>query len=176
MRRPLMWCCFCLMLFACTATAEQLGTQERSFRVKYKDGTVELYKIRWIASRSINTVEEGEPAKPLEGKPFDTRRCRWNIDGGIMRRVLLVNKSGQEFAHDALTKVFTADFRNEGSSFVLLNGGRPENCNDAAPRRDSDFADAKRKIMDAFSATVEHDLAAVKKALMKDGATVEAVS
>lgn len=163
-----------LILIVVTATvfAEVVSTAERSFRVKYKDGTVELYKVRWVASRDMSVTEHGGPAKPLEGKFVDDRRCEWRIDGGITRTVSLVTKNGKEFVNTEKTKVFHSDFRNEGTSFDVLTL-RPGNCNDTAARRNSDFADVQRVLLAALGPTVSHDLDTVKREYQADGAVVE---
>ena len=161
-----------LVGIAGTAYGETVQTAERTFRLRHQDGTVELYRVRWVASRAMSTQEHGSPAKPFEGIFIDTRRCEWNINGGITRTVSLVTKSGKEFVNAEKTKVFNSDFQNEGTSFNLLTG-RPGNCNDTAARRNSDYADVQRALLAALGPTVSHDFAVVKRELQTDGAVVE---
>jgi hypothetical protein len=162
----------CAVALTVTASAEVVSSAERSFRVKYRDGTVELYKVRWVATSELSTTEHGGPAKPLEGKFVDDRRCQWSIDGGITRSVSLVTRNGKEFINADKTKVFNSDFRNEGTSFDLLTF-RPGNCGDTAARRNSDFADAKRATTAALAPTVARDFETVKREYQTDGAVVE---
>jgi hypothetical protein len=109
---------FLMLSLPSIAHAEVVQTAERTFRVRYKDGVVELYKVRWVATREMSSREHGGPAKPLEGKLTDDRRCEWNIDGGITRTVSLVTRNGKEFVNADKTKVFNADFRNEERSSI----------------------------------------------------------
>ena len=162
-------CCVCI---GGMASAETVQSAERTFRLKHRDGTVELYKVRWTASREMTTTEHGSPAKPFEGIFVDTRRCEWNINAGITRTVSLVARNGKEFINPDNTKVFNSDFRNEGTSFDLITG-RPGNCNDTAARRSSDFTDVQRALLAALGPTVEHDFDAVKREFQTDGAIVE---
>jgi hypothetical protein len=162
----------CFVCIGAMVSAETVQTAERTFRLRHRDGVVELYKVRWTASREMTTTERGTPAKPFEGIFIDTRKCEWNINGGITRTVSLLAKNGKEFITPDKTKVFNSDFRNEGTSFDLSTG-RPGNCNDTAARRNSDFADVHRALLAALDATVEHDFAVVKREFQTDGATVE---
>jgi hypothetical protein len=152
--------------------ADTAGSAERTFRVKYRDGTVELYKVRWVASRDMAVNEEGGPAKPFEGKFVDDRRCRWSINGGITRTISLVTRNGREFINADKTRVFNSDIRNEGTSFDLFTL-RPGNCNETAARRDSDFNDVKRSLVEALAPTVARDLETVTREYQSDGAVVE---
>jgi hypothetical protein len=162
----------CLLALPSVSNGEAVGTAERTFRVKYRDGTVELYKARWVASRELSVQEHGGPAKPFEGKPFDDRRCQWSINGGIVRTVSLVTRNGREFINADKTRVFNSDFRNEGTSFDFTTL-RPGNCNDTAARRDSDFNDARRVLSEALEPTAARDLETVKREYQADGAIVE---
>ena len=157
------------------AAQETVDTRERTFRVKYQDGTTELYKVRWQAQRSIDVREDGHPAEPFAGRPFDTRTCHWSINAYISRRVFLVARNGKEFENVEKARVFNSDFTNQGSSFVLANL-RPENCNDARARRDSDWNDTRRKLLGAVPSVSTSDFEALKQDYVRDGAVFEAVS
>ena len=162
---------YLILAFAAIANSEVVQTSERTFRVRYKDGVVELYKVRWVATRDMSSREHGGPAKPLEGKFTDDRRCEWSINGGITRTVSLVTRNGKEFINADKTKVFNSDFRNEGTSFDLTTL-RPGNCNDTAARRDSDYNDARQKLLEAMGPIVSNDFEAVKREYRADGAVI----
>jgi hypothetical protein len=152
--------------------AEVVQTAERTFRVRYRDGAVELYKVRWVATRDMASREHGGPAKPFEGKFVDDRRCEWNINGGITRTVSLITRNGKEVINEDKTRVFNSDFRNEGTSFDLATL-RPGNCNDTAARRDSDYNDVRRQLTEAIGPTVSNDFETLKREYLTDGANVE---
>lgn len=154
---------------------ETVGTREKTFRVKYKDGTVELYKARWSAVRHMDVREDGGPAKPFEGKFVDDRRCAWTINAYISRKVFLIAKTGKEFENNEKAKIFNADFTNQGSSFVLTNF-RPENCNDAQGRRDSDYANSRTTLLNALPSIADRDFETLKSEYQQDGTVVESVS
>ena len=88
-----------LTLSPAISHAEVVQTAERTFRVRYKDGVVELYKVRWVATRELSSREHGGPAEPAKFKFVDDRRCEWNINGGIIRTVSLVTRNGKEFVN-----------------------------------------------------------------------------
>ena len=69
-----------------------------------------VVQVRWVATREMTTNEHGGPAKPLEGKFFDDRRCEWHINGGISRTISLVTRTGKEFINAEKTKVFRFRF------------------------------------------------------------------
>ncbi len=122
-----------VLAFSIPIRAEEVQSKERFLTVKYKDGTTERYKLKWQALRDINVREDCGPAKPLEGKFVDDRRCHWDINARIERRLYIIARNGQTFAKEDAFRSFNSDFTNQGSSFLLV-GLRSENCNDAADR------------------------------------------
>jgi hypothetical protein len=139
------------------AAAETVQTKERTFAVKYKDGTIEHYKVTWIATLDVEVHEDGHPAVPLNGWFTDTRQCHWSLSSHIDRQVAMINKVGQEFAQSNLSRTYRSDFTGKGSDFQVF-GLRPENCNDAAGRRNSDINDARKNLLNVFPGIMEADL------------------
>ena len=149
----------CLVSLALSAPmlAETLQTDQRAYKVKYKDGTIESYLVTWFAQMDVEVHEDGGPAKPLEGKFIDDRHCHWTITAHIDRQVAMVNKAGQQFTQSILSRSYTSDFRNHGSVWAILNF-RSESCKDAASRRDSDINDGSDSIKSLFPGLVAADL------------------
>jgi hypothetical protein len=141
--------------------AETVQTKERTFAVKYKDGTIERYKVTWFANLEVEVHEDGHPAVPLSGQFTDTRQCHWSTSSHIERQVAMINKVGQSFAQSALSKSYASDFTNQGSAFVVLNF-RSENCNDASARRNSDISNARANLNNIFPGIVDADLSRLK--------------
>ena len=162
------------MAAAAPSRADVVQSKERFFTAKYKDGFTERYKVKWQALRDMSVQEHGGPAKPLEGKFTDDRRCQWHINARIERRLYMVARNGQAFAKESAFRSYNSDFRNEGSSFVLTNL-RPGNCNDTAARRGSDWNDARTKLLGAFAGVTEADFANLKKEMKKDAQLLEIV-
>ena len=152
--------------------AETVQTKERTFAVKYKDGTVEHYKVTWVATLDIEVHEDGHPSEPLNGWFTDTRQCHWSLSAHIDRQVAMINKVGQEFAQSNLSKTYRSDFTGKGSDFQVF-GLRPENCNDAAGRRDSDINDGRKNLMNVFPGLVEADLGKLKSEVKANAEVVD---
>jgi hypothetical protein len=150
-----------LLVPAFYAVAEDVQSSERLFAIKYKDGTLERYKVRWVAYANMDVREDGHPAVPLKGWITDTRQCFWTITSHIDRRVYLLNKLGQEFSAQDLFRTYNTDFTNKGSDFVVLKF-RSENCGDCAARRDSDFNNAKTNLRSVYDNAVKIDLDKLK--------------
>jgi hypothetical protein len=149
---------FCITL---NAFAETVMTKERTFAVKYKDGTVEHYKVTWVATLDTEVHEDGHPSEPFNGWFTDTRQCHWSLSSHIDRQVSMINKVGQEFAQSTLSRTYRSDFTGKGSDFQVF-GLRPENCNDAAGRRNSDINDARKNVSSVFPGLVDADLVKLK--------------
>jgi hypothetical protein len=162
---------FVLLAVAFASFAEDVARDERLFRVKYSDGSVEKYRVRWDAVAEFSTREEGGPAKPLEGKLFDDRRCYWSSNGRIERRVFLLNRAGKEFENRDKYLAYNTDFQNEGSSF-LITGFRSENCNDSQARRESDFNNTRNHLRQALPGMVDADFKKVLADYRQDAETV----
>ena len=162
------------ILTAAQCVAETIQTTERAFAVKYKDGTVEHYKVTWLGIVDSEVHEDGHPSVPLNGWFTDTRQCHWSISSHIERQVAMINRVGQTFAQSSLSKSYSSDFTNKGSDFMVL-GFRSENCNDAADRRNSDIGNARSNIISIFGGIVEADLTRLK-AEVKSNADVIDVS
>jgi len=152
--------------------AEVVQAKERFLTVKFKDGYTERYKVKWQALRDMTVQEHGGPAKPLEGKFVDDRRCEWNINARIERRFYLVARNGETFAKEEAFRSYNSDFQNQGSSFLLI-GLRSENCNDAASRRQSDWNNTQTKLLNAFGGITNADFDNVKAEMKKDAQVVE---
>jgi len=152
--------------------ADEVQSKERFLTVKYKDGAIERYKVKWQALRDMAVREDGGPAKPLEGKFVDDRRCHWDINARIERRLFIIARSGQTFAKEDAFRSFNSDFTNQGSSFLLI-GLRSENCNDAAGRRNSDWNDARTHLLGAFERIANADFENVKADMRKDAQFLE---
>jgi hypothetical protein len=141
--------------------AETVQSKERTFTLKYKDGTIEHYKVTWLANLDVEVHEDGHPAEPFNGWFTDTRQCHWSVSSHIVRQVAMINKVGQTFAQSSLSKSYANDFTNKGSDFMVL-GFRSENCNDAADRRNSDINNARANLNNIFEGIVAGDLSRLK--------------
>jgi hypothetical protein len=167
-----------LLFFAATVCvtlnmfAETVQSKDRTFAVKYKDGTVEHYKVTWVATLDTEVHEDGHPAEPFNGWFTDTRQCHWSLSSHIDRQVAMINKVGQEFAQSSLSRTYRSDFTGKGSDFQVF-GLRPENCNDAADRRNSDINDARKNVSSVFPGLVDADLVKLKADVKANAEVVE---
>jgi hypothetical protein len=159
-------------LIGAQSFAETVQSKERTFALKYTDGTVEHYKVTWFATLDPEVHEDGHPAEPLKGWLTDTRQCHWSIASHIDRQVSMVNKVGQTFAQSSLSKTYSSDFTNKGSDFMVL-GFRSENCNDAADRRNSDINNARANLNDVFGGIVDADLSRLKDEVKSNAEVLE---
>jgi hypothetical protein len=154
------------------ANCETIQTKERTFAVKYKDGTVEHYKVSWVATLDVEVHEDGHPAEPFNGWFTDTRQCHWSTAAHIDRQVAMINKVGQSFAQSDLSRTYRSDFTNKGSDFQVF-GFRPENCGDSAGRRNSDINDGRKNLMNVFTGLVDADLVKLKADVKANAEVVE---
>jgi hypothetical protein len=153
--------------------AETVQTDQRAYKVRYKDGTVESYLVTWLAQIDLEVHEDGGPAKPLEGKFIDDQRCHWIINAHIDRQVAMANKAGQQFAQSSLSRRYNSNFRYPESPWVIFNF-RSESCNDAAARRENDLNNGRQGIGSEFAGVVAADLDKLKQEV-KAGAEVISV-
>ena len=162
-----------VMFLTMSATAGEVQRQDRFFKVRYKDGTVERYGVRWVAFVDTNVREEGGPAvlDRFPPKLIDDRRCFWDITSRIERQTRLISKRGEEFVAPTLFKTYVNDFRNQGSSWVVTNF-RSENCNEARARRESDEANARASVLGVFTGIVTADIERLKSELKADAQVV----
>ncbi len=147
-------------------TDDEVIQQDRSFRVKYADGTQERYLVAYRGYVSQNAHESGGPAIPEKFKFVDDRQCHWTINSRIQRIVNLVHRSGRQIPYEKLSVRWQVPFTGKGSDFVLTQL-RSENCNDAWPRFQSDVNDAKGRVRSEFPNVVAADTDTLKK-LMSD--------
>lgn len=159
-------------VFEENANCETVQTKERTFAVKYKDGTIEHYKVSWVATLDVEVHEDGHPAEPFNGWFTDTRQCHWSIAAHIDRQVAMINKVGQSFAQSDLSRTYRSDFTNKGNEFQVF-GFRPENCGDSAGRRNSDINDGRKNLMNVFPGLVDADLARLKADVKANAEVVE---
>jgi hypothetical protein len=166
-----------VVLFAVSATGGEVQRKDRFFKIRYKDGTVERYGVRWVAFVDVNVREEGGPAvlDRFPPKLIDDRRCFWDITSRIERQTRLISKRGEEFVAPTLFKTYVNDFRNQGSSWVVTNF-RSENCNDARARRESDEANARTSILGLFNGIVDADIEQLKSEFKADAQVVSVVA
>ena len=157
MKRVLMSFATTVLLVAPSlAVAQTVATKERSYIVKYQDGTSETYVARYSASVNDNIWEDGHPSIPAKGWFVDTRQCHWHITSQIQRDVCLVSKAGQQFCQGALTRLFGTDYAGKGSDFVVLKLA-PEDCGGARPRHDSDVNNVKQVVAQSIDGVVQKD-------------------
>ena len=159
-------------LAAQSSVAEVVQSSERTFAVKYKDKTVERYKVSWAAIMDVDVREDGHPAIPKEFKFTDTRQCHWSIKGRVDRAVFMVNRVGQAYGGSTLFRSYNSDFVNKGSDFVLTQL-RSENCNDARARRDSDVSNTRNSLLKSFDGIVKGDLEKLKAEVKQNADVVE---
>jgi hypothetical protein len=167
------WWLPCLFVAAVAVRAETVAVHERPFVVRHADGGLERYLARWTAIAEFSVREEGGPAEPLKGKFTDDRRCHWSSVGKIERQVFIARKGGQLLDDPDKRRLYTTDFANDGSTFSV-NTFRPENCNDAAARRDSDFNNTRAHLRSALSRTAERDLATLRNEYAGEGELLSA--
>jgi hypothetical protein len=130
------------------------------------------YKVTWVATLDTEVHEDGHPAEPFNGWFTDTRQCHWSLSSHIDRQVAMINKVGQEFAQSSLSRTYRSDFTGKGSDFQVF-GLRPENCNDAADRRNSDINDARKNVSSVFPGLVDADLVKLKADVKANAEVVE---
>lgn len=152
--------------------AETLRSSEATYRVKYKNGVVERYLVRYTAELDTSWREDGHPAVPSRGWFRDTRQCHWSTSGRIERNVCLVSNAGHTFCQSNLQRVFTASTAGQGSPFVLTQLA-PENCGDTAARRESDFTNARNTVIAAMPGVMASDREAVRTDFRNLGEVVE---
>ena len=159
------------MVFACLAVpnieAEEVISKESFFLIKFSDGAVEHYLVRWSGHARTDMREDGHPAVPAKGWFTDTRQCHWTVNGSITREVWLMSRSGRRFRADDFQKIYEKGKHNKGSDFVVIKL-RSENCGDARTRRESDHNDMKNRVRADFPGTVVADLEQVKKDFKSD--------
>jgi hypothetical protein len=141
--------------------AEVVGEQSKPILVKRKSGTVEHYVVKWTATISISHYESGSPAKPFEGHFIDDRQCHWDITSQVVRHLFITNEDGQLFEYPGFATPLNLPFQNQGSSFVILNGLRGENCNDAQGRFQSDVSNAHVAVGQVFNTVIANDFKTV---------------
>jgi len=156
MRRLFFGCCILGLVLIGVCYADILQQGSKPVAVKYKNGNVEHYVVKWTGTRTIDHHEDGHPSEPLNGWLTDTRQCHWSISSQIIRKVYLLNQNGQEYAQEELTTPLVENFANKGSDFVLTQL-RSENCGDANARYQSDVNDSTKHMSDAFPGVVDSD-------------------
>lgn len=149
--------------------SEELHADTRVFRVKFTDGNLVTYRVRWSGRMDAWVREDGGPATLL--KPWDDRRCFWGATGVVLRQVSVVI-AGQDYEKRDLAQVFKQAHAGEGSEFKLVNL-RPENCGDCQPRRESDFENIRSAVNDNLQTVINSDLENVKQALRSLGDVVD---
>jgi len=149
------------------AIAEELRTTERKVVAKFPDGFSEQYVAVYKGIVNLQQREEGGPAKPLEGKFIDDRRCHWTIDTFITREVFQINRAGRRSIYEKLTNVYTAPFTNEGTAFNVW-ALRPGNCGDTQARRESDHQNAKTAVTNRFQETINSDVEPLKTTMKNE--------
>ena len=163
-----------MLVLSCTAAWAQsnvVQTAERTFRIKYKDGVVEQFKVRWAGIIENTTREDGHPAIPEKLWFTDTRQCHWTATGRVERHVMLISRGGKEFEDTNKFQVHRSDVQNKGSDFVLTNL-RSENCNDARSRRESDFNNVQTMLIAKFGGITAADFMNVIAEFKKNGEVV----
>lgn len=157
------------------AMGQTKAKKSYSIHITYQDGFKEFFRATWEAKLDVHVREDGHPAIPLEGKLVDNRRCSWAIQSAIERQFGLLSRSGEFYPNPKLSKAYFQDFRNNGNALVILNGFRPENCEDCKDRRNSDISNAERDLVSAFPELVDADLELLKAELRQDGQVTEIV-
>jgi hypothetical protein len=135
-----------------------------AFTVKYRNGATEKYLAEWTATVDVDKSESGGPAKPLEGKLVDDRKCHWTIVTTVVRRLYLTNQTGERFEKKDFATPHAVKFANQGSDFKLEQL-RPENCGDAEARFQSDLTDARNAAKNALPQVIDSDAKTVKSIL-----------
>lgn len=148
---------------------EVIGVETRTLQVKYQSGAAEKYVVKWTGIVSGEWREDGHPAIPLKGWFVDTRQCFWTINFFVTRQVFLANQNGELFEKKDLATPLSARLENKGSDLKIINGFRPENCNDARDRRESDINNARVHVRQSLPAVAKNDLSAVFASLKSGG-------
>jgi hypothetical protein len=141
--------------------AEEVDSEQRSIAVRYRNGDIEHYLISWTADMGVDLREDGALAQPGQGRFVDDRRCHWSVSGSITRQVFLLDHAGDQYGSAELVRVYGKAKRDQGTAFVVTTL-TSDNCGTATARRDGDYVDVKRRLLDDFPGTVEADLVALR--------------
>jgi hypothetical protein len=142
------------------ASGETLRNTERTVNVKYSDGFVEKYIVAYNGVVNVAKEERGSARFP------DNRQCFWSIQTYVGRQIYSVNRQGQRAVLEQFNRKFETAFANQGDDFKILKL-RPENCNDANNRFESDVNNAKQAIQQKFEPIVTEDLKTLKNVLTR---------
>jgi len=170
MRRASIAVACVLCAVACpSASAEAIGTKERTLAIKYKDGAVERYRVAWTANLVTASRDEGGSFVPYQGA-VENRRCSWSIASTIERTVSLATRLGPTFPLPGLGRTIKGDPRRPDGESVV-SGTVNETCKhkDAAARRESDTRKARDAVMGAFDQFIESDLDTFKREVQSKG-------
>lgn len=148
---------------------EELNRDSRAFQVEFKDHSIVTYNIEYLGGMDYDVREDGGPSTWTH--PFDDRRCSWSLSGAIRRKVSVVI-GGETFEKTDLYLAYNANSQNVGSSFVLGNL-RPENCNDCADRRASDFQNMRNNVNGMLQQVIASDLPLVEAKIRQSGNVVK---
>lgn len=143
---------------------EEVAQQDRSFRVRYSDGSQERYLVTYRGLVKLNAHESGGPAVPEKFKFIDDRQCHWSINSRIERTVYLIHRSGRQIPYEKLSIRWQVPFTNKGSDFVLTQL-RSENCNDAWSRFLSDAENARARVRAELPDVLQGDTQTLQKAM-----------
>lgn len=158
--------------FTTEGHTETLQSMEDTYIVKYSDGTVERYLVKYSAQYDSSWSEDGHPSDLSKGWIEDTRKCRWDATSRIERQACLVSRSGQTFCHANLHRIYSQNTTGKGSDFQLTTL-HPENCKAAEARRTSDFANVKNNVISVMPEVTNQDRASVVEDFKKMAEVVE---
>jgi hypothetical protein len=156
--------CLLSLLASGIVRAEEVDSELRSIAVRYRNGDIEHYLVAWTADLGVDLREDGAVAQPGVGRFVDDRRCHWSVSGSITRQVFLLDHAGDQYGSAELVRVYGKAKRDQGTAFVVTTL-TSDNCGAATARRDGDYVDVKRRLLDDFPGTVEADLVALRQEL-----------
>jgi hypothetical protein len=150
-----------LLLAVCiggTAVARDLANEDRTIAVRFSDGSVERYVVRYQAKLDSTIWEDGHPAEPLKGRFTDTRRCHWRANAAIEREACLTSRSGESFCRGQYSRILNTNVANQGAAgWSLRTGVHPENCGAARPRAQAEIDALERSTVASMRSVIDAD-------------------
>jgi hypothetical protein len=129
------------------AAAEVAGSKEKSYIVKYSDGTAERYKVKWTLNLATSRKEEGGSFVPYQGANQENRRCTMSVASSVDRTVSMVTRLGQAIPLPGMNRTMNKESRSSP-------------CDD---KRDKAVDDTRTLAMETFDRVTNVDLEDIRK-------------
>jgi hypothetical protein len=129
------------------AAAEVASTKEKSYIVKYTDGTAERYTVKWTLNLATSRKEEGTSFVPYQGASNDNRRCTLSVASSVERTVSLVTRLGQAIPLPGMNRSLNKESRSSP-------------CDD---KRDKAADDSRAVALETFDRVTNVDLEDIRK-------------